>query len=348
VALEGPLKELHIQDVFQLLDLGRKSGVLRVTSELRQAAATVSFDRGGVVAASLGSDDQPIGSRLVRLGKITPEQLERARHLQNTGDPRRLGDILVDLGAIGRRQIERQLKGQVEETVFELLGWSEGYFRFEEGAPGHSAVESPVRFPTEALLMEAARRLDEWSRIGSTVAHLGLVPRLPPEDGVGAPLDLVPFEWEVLAAVDGERDLHALAHTLGRSEFEVARTVYGLTTAGVLVLGDPAQPGTEPETGRDPAALLVPAREALGMGEYELAAGALEEVLRQDPLMPEARRLLGMCQAAMGRFDQALDSWAAWSRFGPRAPGEEAEETAVERMRQAVQTLVRELERYRE
>jgi hypothetical protein len=349
VALEGPLKELHIQGVFQLLDLGRKSGVLRVTSELRQAAATVSFDRGGVVAASLGSDDQPIGSRLVRVGKITPEQLERARHLQNTGDPRRLGDILVDLGAIGRRQLERQLKGQVEDTVFELLGWSEGYFRFEEGGPGHSAVESPVRFPTEALLMEAARRLDEWSRIGSTVAHLGLVPRLPAaEDGAGVPLDLVPFDWEVLAAVDGERDLHALAHALGRSEFEVARTVYGLTTSGVLVLGDPAQPGAELEPGRDPAALLVPAREALAQGEYELAAGALEEVLRQDPLMPEARRLLGMCQAAVGRFDQALDSWAAWTRFGPRAPGEEAEEGAVERMRQAVQILVRELERYRE
>ena len=347
MALEGPLKELHIQDVFQLLDLGRKSGVLRVTSELRQAAATVSFDRGGVVAASLGSDDQPIGSRLVRLGKISPEQLERARHLQNTGDARRLGDILVDLGAIGRRQLERQLKAQVEDTVFELLGWTEGYFRFEEGAPGHAAVESPVRFPTEALLMEAARRLDEWSRIGSTVAHLGLVPRLPATDG-NAPLDLVPFEWEVLAAVDGERDLHALAHALGRSEFEVARTVYGLTTAGILVLGDPAQPGSEPETGRDPAALLVPAREALAQGEYEIAAGALEEVLRQDPLMPEARRLLGMCQAAMGQFERALESWAAWSRFGPRAPGEEAEERAVERMRQAVNTLVRELELYRE
>src|SRR3954447_4046476 len=348
MALEGPLKELHIQDVFQLLELGRKSGVLRVTSELRQAAATISFDRGGVVAASLGSDDQPIGSRLVRLGKITPEELGGGPPPQKTGDSRRLGDILVDLGAIGRRQLERQLKGQVEDTVFELLGWTEGYFRFEEGAPGHAAVESPVRFPTEALLMEAARRLDEWSRIGSTVAHLGLVPRLPATDEGGAPLDLVPFEWEVLAAVDGERDLHALAHTLGRSEFDVARTVYGLTTAGVLVLADPAQPDGEPETGRDPAALLVPAREALAQAEYEIAAGALEEVLRQDPLMPEARRLLGLCQAAMGQFDRALESWAAWSRFGPRAPGEEAEETAVERMRQAVHTLVRELERYRE
>ncbi len=349
MALEGPLKDLHIQDVFQLLDLGRKSGVLRVTSELRQTAATVCFDRGGVVSASLGSDPQPIGSRLVRVGKITAEQLHRGRGMQGSGDGRRLGDILVSMGAISRRELERQLKAQIEEAVFDLLGWTEGYFRFEEGAAYQAAVESPVRTPTEALLMEGARRLDEWSRIGSKVSHLGLVPRLPDQNGVGSsPLDLVPFEWEVLAAVDGQRDLHALAEVLGRSEFEVARTVYGLTSAGVVVLGDPARPGEEPEPGRDLAALLVPARDALAQGEYEIAAGALEELLRRDPLMPEARRLLGVCQAATGRFHQALDTWRAWSRLGPRSPGEEAEQTAVERMRRAVETMLQELERHRE
>jgi tetratricopeptide (TPR) repeat protein len=195
--------------------------------------------------------------------------------------------------------------------------------------------------------MEGARRLDEWSRIGSKVSHLGLVPRLPEQNGA-APLDLVPFEWEVLAAVDGQRDLHALADVLGRSEFEVARTVYGLTAAGIVELADPSTPGREPEAGRDLAALLVPAREAMSNGQYDIAAGALEEVLRRDPLMPEARRLLGVCQAAMGRFRQALETWHSWSRLGPRSPGEEAEAPAVERMRHAVEMLTRELERFRE
>jgi hypothetical protein len=349
MALEGPLKELHIQDVFQLLDLGRKSGVLRVTSELRQTAATVWFDRGGVVSAALGSDSDPIGARLVRVGRITGEQLDRARGVQHAGDERRMGDILVAQGAISRRELERQLKAQVEEAVFELLGWAEGYFRFEEGSPHLSAVESPVRFPTEALLMEAARRLDEWSRIGSKVSHLGLVPKLPPPEHQPAdPLDLVPFEWEVLAAVDGQRDLHALADVLGRSEFEVARTVYGLTSAGVVVLDDPRRPGLEPEPGRDLAALLVPAREAMAQGQYDVAAGALDEVLRDDPLMPEARRLLGVCLAAQGRFSDALETWTTWARLGPRTPGEEAEQSSVERMRRAAETLIRELDRYRE
>ncbi len=349
MALEGPLKDLHIQDVFQLLDLGRKSGVLRVTSELRQTAATVCFERGGVVAASLGSDPQPIGTRLVRVGKITAEQLHQGRSMQSGGDTRRLGDILVSIGALSRRELERQLKAQIEEAVFDLLGWTEGYFRFEEGSPCQAAVEAPVRSPTEALLMEGARRLDEWSRIGSTVSHLGLVPRLPDQNGAAPPpLDLIPFEWEVLAAVDGQRDVHALAEVHGRSEFEVARTVYGLTASGVVVLGDPARPGQEPEPGRDLAALLIPAREALAQGEYDIAAGALEELLRHDPLMPEARRLLGVCQAALGRFAAALESWHAWSRLGPRTPGEEAEAAGVERMRRAVDTMMSELERYRE
>ena len=252
-------------------------------------------------------------------------------------------------GAISRRELDRQLKAQIEEAVFELLGWTEGYFRFEEGAPCQAAVEAPVRLPTEALLMEGARRLDEWSRIGSKVSHLGLVPRLPDQNGGAARRSTwCPFEWEVLAAVDGQRDLHALAEVLGRSEFEVARTVYGLTAAGVVVLGDPARPGEEPEPGRDLAALLVPARDALAQGEYEIAAGALEELLRRDPLMPEARRLLGVCQAAIGRFAQALETWHAWSRLGPRTPGEEAEQAAVERMRRAVETMMQELERHRE
>jgi cytochrome c-type biogenesis protein CcmH/NrfG len=74
----------------------------------------------------------------------------------------------------------------------------------------------------------------------------------------------------------------------------------------------------------------------------------LDEVLRDDPLMPEARRLLGVCLAAQGRFSDALETWTTWARLGPRTPGEEAEQSSVERMRRAAETLIRELDRYRE
>lgn len=344
MALEGPLKEFHIQDVFQLLDLGRKTGVLRVTSELRQTVATVTFDRGGVVAATLGKN-QRFGARLVRMSKISAKDLDRALALQEKGDARRLGDILVAIGAIARRELDRQLKAQIEETILDLLGWTEGHFRFEEGAVSEALVESPIRIPTEGLLMESARRLDEWSRIEHKVPHLRVVPKLPPPDSpTSGKLDLVPFEWEVLAAVDGQRDLHALADTLGKSEFDIARTIYTLAAAGVVVLDN----GNATENGREHGPSMAPVREALGRGEFEKAAQAIQEVLRTDPLMPEARRLFGVCQAALGRFRGAAETWKSWSRLGTRTPTEEALAPEVERLRQAAEILAEELESYRD
>jgi hypothetical protein len=345
VALEGPLKEFHIQDVFQLLDLGRKSGVLRVTSELRQTTASVYFEQGGVVAATLGKDHQRFGTRLVRLNKISARDLDRALGLQEKGDTRRLGDILVGIGAITRRELDRQLKAQIEETLLNLLGWTEGHFRFEEGTPSETLVEAPVRIPIEGLLMESARRLDEWSRIEAKVPHLRVVPKLPPPDAASTgKLDLVPFEWEVLAAVDGQRDLHALADLLGRSEFDVARTVFALSAAGVIVVDD----GGASVESRESGGTLGPVRDALAKGEYEKAANGLQEILRADPLMPEARRLFGVCQAALGRFRGAAETWKTWSRLGTRTPAEEALGPTVERLRQAAEVLAEELESFRD
>ena len=343
MALEGPLKEFHIQDVFQLLDLGRKTGILRVTSELRQTAASVSFDRGGVVAATLGKNPQRFGARLVRLGKISAKDLDRALALQEKGDTRRLGDILVSLGALSRRELDRQLQAQIEETILDLLSWTEGHFRFEEGAPSESLVDAPARVQTEGLLMESARRQDEWSRIEAKVPHLRVVPKLPPPDmSSNGKLDLTPFEWEVLAAVDGQRDLHTLADSLGRSEFDVARTIYTLAAAGVVVL-DTGSAAT-----LEQGISLAPVRQALARGEFEHAATAVQEILRTDPLLPEARRLLGVCQAALGRFRSAADSWKSWSRLGTRTPAEEAFTPEVDRLRQAAEILAEELERYRD
>ena len=187
VALEGPLKEFHIQDVFQLLDLGRKSGVLRVTSELRQTAGTVSFERGGVVAATLGNDPQPIGARLVRLGKISA-----------TTAPARLGRCSTRVTPAGSatfssptarsRGASSTASSRPRSRKPSSSCWAgpKATSASRTAPPSKAVVEAPVRIPTEGLLMEAARRSDEWSRIEDKVPHLRVIPRLPPADAAGA------------------------------------------------------------------------------------------------------------------------------------------------------------------
>src|SRR5436853_4343085 len=134
MAIQGPLRELGIHDVFQLLDLSRKTGVLRVTSQIRDNEGVVYFDSGLVVHAGIRS----------KPGAVSPVGLTT-------------------------RELERQLRLQIESTVFELMSWQEGYFSFEECSSDTFPAGPRVAVATESLLMEGARRIDEWSRIAQTV-----------------------------------------------------------------------------------------------------------------------------------------------------------------------------------
>lgn len=378
MAIEGPLRELGIHDVFQLLDLSRKTGALRVTSELRHNEGTIYFDNGVVVSAEIRSNPHPLGALLLRTGKITEADLERARDMQQRqGDRRRLGEILVALGVITQREVERQIHFQIEEVVFEVMSWNEGYFSFAEETESKVPTELTVRIPVEALLMEGARRIDEWSRIESRIPHVGVVPSLaPPPEGGGGELDLLPPEWEVLALIDGQRSVRGLATELGRSDFDVAKTLFGLESAGVIVLVDPgiakrgrggpsaagelaelvgeaeralqtkdldaARAAAEQASSmqpHDPTVHLLLGRVHLAQGRASAAAEELRRALRLDPLLPAAHRQLGFALVSMGRFAEAVVSWDQWERLAARSPDEEANRADVERARQAARVF---------
>jgi uncharacterized protein DUF4388/tetratricopeptide repeat protein len=374
MAIEGPLRELGIHDVFQLLDLSRKTGVLRVTSDLRHNEGTVYFEAGTIVFAEIRSNPHPLGALLLRTGKIAEADLERARDMQTRqGDPRRLGQILVALGALSPRELERQMRFQIEEVVFEMMSWHEGFFSF--GEEPVVVPEDAVRIRTEALLMEGARRIDEWSRIEKRIPHLGVVPQLaPPLEGDAGQLDLLPAEWELLALIEGTQDVRTLATELGRSDFDVAKTLFGLESAGVVLLVDQGSAKRERVTttaqlaelvaraedalvrkdlGRaradaEQAAALYPhdATVHLLLGRIQLAAGRpgdaadeLRRALHLDPLLVAAHRMLGYALVGSGRFAEAVQQWEQWERLASRSDAETAQLDQVRRAKTAAQTL---------
>ena len=233
--IEGRLGELGIHDVFQLVDVGRRSGVLYVESEARGNRGAIGFAGGRVVSASIRSNPHRLGDLLVRSGRITAETLVAAQERQASGDTRRLGEILVTMGAVSADEIARQMRLQIEAVVFELLSWQEGRFHFVEGAAGEGpAADLPLG--VDALLLEGARRLDEWSALTDRVPSIAMVPVLHGDAPHEARLELRPAEWEVLSHVDGRRDLRGIAVVTAMSEFDVARVAYGLLTAGLITL----------------------------------------------------------------------------------------------------------------
>ena len=331
MAIEGPLRELGIHDVFQLLDLSRKTGVLRVMSELRDDEGVVYFNHGRIVQASARRSSVPIDAVLLQSGRVTQADVARARAMQSNGRAGvELPDLLVEIGAVAAKEIERQLRAQIQSVVFELMSWSEGFFSFEE-RPRSEVPETRIAVSTESLLMEGARRIDEWSRIADTVPNIAVVPELAPvsDDREGPTLDLLPHEWQVLSMIDGARDLREIALVLGRDEFEVAKIAYGLAKTGVITVL--ATSGT---SGHDDAAIqrrIAAARELTRTGQHAEAAEQLRRLAQEDPLTPRVHLELAFAVARIGDLAAACASWEHFLRLAPNDP-------EVGRVRAAIQT----------
>ncbi len=232
MAIEGPLQDIGIHDVFQLLDLARKSGRLTVRSEIRGNEGRVYFQSGAVVHATMRDNPHKLTALLRKAGKVSETELDAAGATQDAGDPRRIGEILVAQGAVTRRDVERYMRQGIESVVFDLFSWKEGHFSFVDGVDDEVTIDAAVRVSTESLLMEGARRIDEWSRMADRIPGAHVHPRLA--DGADSFIDLRPAEWEVVTLIDGLHSLRDIAAELALSEFEVAKTVYGMLSTGLI------------------------------------------------------------------------------------------------------------------
>ena len=323
MAIEGPLRELGIHDVFQLLDLSRKTGSLRVTSALRDNEGVVYFESGRVTSATIRTNPHPLGALLVRAGKISEGDLERARVAQShRTDGKRLGELLVEAGCLTWRELERQVRLQIEAVVFELMSWQEGFFSFVEGVASDATTEAVARISTESLLMEGARRIDEWARIAHKIPHLAVVPILAPiDEDHPSLLDLLPNEWEMLAMIDGQSDLRGIAARLGRSEFDVAKIAYGLLSTGIIDVRAAEKPAVvEPLAGDDPTPHIEVARLALREGRLDEALVAATMTVRAAPARADGQLLVARALMRMERESEALDALRRAAQLEPRNP----------------------------
>ena len=355
MAIEGPLRELSLPDVLQLVHLSRKTGTLSVRTDGYPRPALLYFEDGAVVGARAPGEWSDLGRLLLLAGRLTMAQLDEAMASQRLFPGRRLGALLVETQGVAAADVTRQLEFQVQETMFELVRWTEGHFRFEE-APPFDPGPLRIRMATESLLLESLRRLDEWSELASGAPDTAVVPRLVESAGsAGGMLQLAPTEWEVLAAVDGERTLRAIARELGRAEFEVAKAIFSLASSGVVELGKRPRPGpaapTRPselaeevrrveeelDAGRLDAAErrladfaegyperaevdLLRGRLAGLRGHWGAAVEALKTAVRRDPLLASAYFHLGAASLRTGELDRAGEALATCVRLaGPDA-----------------------------
>lgn len=326
MAIEGALQDVSLADICQLLAMGRKTGCLTITD--RSNFGYVYFRDGRVIYASVLNRPDRLGELLVRNHVISRSELSQAMDDQSRDRGSRLGEILVKNEALTEDELRKFVSLQIEEAVYHLFTWSQGSFHFD---PDQSPEEDGiflVSIPAENLLLEGARRVDEWGLIEKKIPSMDVVFEVvkSPEDGEEE-VELTKHQLRILPLVDGRRSVDEIVSESGLVEFDVGKALYGLIQAGFL-----QRAGRRSEVASSaPTDELVQQRLNLGVafyrsGMFEDATREFQSVLEKDPKNASALFRLGLIAFKSRRPEEALKLW-------DRMPGESKNRYSVLRNR---------------
>ena len=340
MALEGTIKDFGLPDIFQLIGLQRKTGVLTLTSE--KDTITVTFESGMVVMAdsNLKRLEDRLGSVLVKQGKLSKERLEEALQTQKA-TLQRMGHILVTGNFITQQDLKDALQVQVSQIVYRVFRWRDGHYHF---APTDSVDYDRDNFqPLSAdfILMEGIRMVDEWPIIEKKIPSMDVVFRavVDPsmiEVGEGAGEDVLGAgkrgaasslskirlsheEERVYRKVDSTRTVQAIVDATGMGEFDVCKILFDLLNRNIITFAGRGAGGpAETIIGRSEApSSPIAGYVVLGVAAALALAGALANwgrpfgVVTRPPLLEGSYRsmLEAVAETRLQRLDRAVQAY---------------------------------------
>jgi len=318
MAIKGSLKEASLPDVLQLLALGQKTGCLAIAD--RSNFGYIYFEKGRISYASIVNRRDRLGDILVKHGTITQKELAAAIHRQDKERDKKLGEILVGMAIITQADLERYIRIQIEESVYYLFTWSRGTFNFEADVLPERQ-DLLVSINPESLLLEGARRVDEWSLIEKKVSSFDLIFAVDRDRLAISDARLTDLQQQILPLLDGSRDVNQVIEDCGRGEFEIGKALYGLITAGFVR-----------RTGRTASAAdrqitdaRVEEHRNLGVAFYK--TGMLDEATREfrrvAELRPEeasAHFYIGLVALKQARWREGMDALRLVAEKGGSRP----------------------------
>jgi hypothetical protein len=353
MALEGTIKDFGLPDIFQLIGLQRKTGLLALKNEKEQV--TVTFENGMVVMADSSAKrlEDRLGNVLVKQGKLSKEKLDEALSTQKA-TLQRMGHILTTGNYITVKDLKDALQVQVSQIVFKVFRWRDGEYHFEPAESVDYDRENFNPMSADFILMEGIRMVDEWPIIEKKIPSMDIVLRavVDPsmievsasrEEGVESVLSglsegrrsaassfskirLTPEEERVYRKVDGTRTVQAIIDATGLGEFEVCRVLFDLLNRSIISTvgrGEareamPGQMEAPPSAIPGYAVLVIVA--ALSLAAVWTRLATPFAVAGQPPLLAGSYQTLleSVSRGKLQRLDRAVQAYHLWKGRVPR------------------------------
>lgn len=235
--MQGSLSEFRLAEILQLVAVQQKTGLLRLVRGTQ--VVTFYFDAGILVSTldrRLRQQD-PFIDYLLRTGYLQPPMAEFLRtRLEDSKE-----DVTTILQAerfLNEEELRTALEDLAQELVHTTFTWREGTYQFIAGAEALEGLGFRVRMKIDGLLMEGARRADEWPRLQEKLPGpdvlLDAVRRLP--------TDLGERNYAVLSQLQEVLRLGELVRRSRVPEFEVYEIVAQAVEAGLVRILEKPEP----------------------------------------------------------------------------------------------------------
>lgn len=234
MALKGNLRDFNVTQLFNLVNLARKTGAL--TIEQKGKKADVCFKEGKLVYASVNGQDTGLIGMLEKAGKISQEQSRIIRARSKTNADKELGLLLINAGYVTQDDIVKSVRSHTLDVVYLLFTWTDGSFRFEPNKlPANGVITVPINL--ENIIMEGSRRVKEYEMLQNELPDLDMALKFTERpDARLQDINLTVEEWRVISFINPRNAIRQIAKTNSMSDFKIRRIVYGLLSAGLVDL----------------------------------------------------------------------------------------------------------------
>lgn len=230
--ITGNLANFRIIEVLQMLGLQRQTGRLVITRNNEDAA--IYFKDGLVVfaASHCGDGSNPLDGLLRRSCRLREDQL---RHVMQTAAATKepVDSVIVREKVLNAKGFADCLKRHTEAEVYKVMAWREGSFFFEKSQPPEFA--NPVNLKVDDLLLEGARRADEWLLIQQKIPDFNVVFESMIADAAELTRrGLSDIDLKVFSLIDGRRTIQEIIDIACLAEFDVAKSMFILMSVNLI------------------------------------------------------------------------------------------------------------------
>ncbi|MEK6775940.1 MAG: DUF4388 domain-containing protein [bacterium] len=230
IKLEGNLSEISVPQVFHALSISNATGIFTWKHSTQERMVYIA--QGKIVFAISNDKEERLGEALLRSGKIRVKDfIEGSRQIS---EKKRLGQILIEIGALSKEEIKNGVTDQVREIIFNLFKESQGSYTFNEKKELPREIIT-LNINTGELILRGVQKIMEWNRIFQTISGIDTV--FEPASGAQKKLQevsLTPEEKKIFEQVNGKNPVEKICSLVGGNDFETCRTLMAFLCANLI------------------------------------------------------------------------------------------------------------------